>query len=317
MRRSALSLFCSAFCCFTAAPRGFSQELGSQATITPRQSKTVSIGRTSSSLVRTDVKLVLVPVTVTDELNRPVIDLSKDQFRISEDGIEQEITSFVWEDGPVSLGLLFDSSGSMKNRLNASVSALKQVFKTTIPGDEFFLVQFSDDVRVLSGFTTDPHTIHKRLGFVEASGWTALLDAVALSVNRMKAAMNPRKALLILSDGNDNNSRYTESEVRSRVMEADVRIYAIALSYRPRLLQRLAEETGGRVLVAQEIGDLPEVVQRLSEEIRSQYVIGYSPLNDARDGKYRKVKVELLKSSGAPSIRASWRHGYYADGWSR
>jgi VWFA-related protein len=299
-----------------AAPRSFGQEHGSQASITPRQSKSVSIGRTSPSLVRADVRVVLVPVTVTDEFNRPVIDLSKEHFRVLEDGIEQEITSFVWEEGPVSLGLLFDSSGSMKNRLNASVSALKHVFKTTIPGDEFFLVQFSDDVRVLSGFTTDPDTIHERLGLVEANGWTALLDAVALSVNRMKAAKNSRKALLILSDGNDNNSRYTESEVRSRVMEADVRIYAIALSYRPRLLQRLAEETGGRVLVAQEIADLPEVVQRLSEEIRSQYVLGYSPLNDAKDGKYRKVKVELLKATGAPSIRASWRHGYYAD-WSR
>ena len=279
--------------------------------ITPRKSE--SRGRSSSNTVRADVKVVLVPVTVTDHMDRPISDLSKDRFRILEDGVEQKISSFVWEDGPVSLGLLFDSSGSMKNRIDASVSALKYVFQTTIPGDEFFLVRFSDDVRLLSDFTTDPDAIQRRLGFVEASGWTSLLDAVALGTNRMKFAKNPRKALLIFSDGNDNHSRFTESEIRSRVMESDVRIYAIGLSYRPRLLQRLAEETGGSVLVANHMNELPDVVRRLSAEIRSQYLLGYSPRNGSSDGKYRKVKVELLRPTGAPSFRASWRRGYYSE----
>jgi VWFA-related protein len=241
--------------------------------------------------------------------------LSKERFRVLEDGVEQKITSFVWEDGPVSIGLLFDSSGSMKNRIDASVSALKHVFQTTIPGDEFFLIQFSDDVQLVSGFTPEPDAIHRRLGYVQPGGWTALLDAVALGVSQMKSAKNPRKVLLVLSDGNDNNSRFTEAEIRSRVMESDVRIFAIALSYRPRLLQRLAEETGGSVLVAHNMNDLPDVVQRLSAEIRSQYLIGYSPRNDASDGKYRRIKVELLQPAGASSFRASWRRGYYAQGW--
>ena len=130
----------------------------------------------------------------------------------------------------------------------------------------------------------------------------------------MKSAKNPRKALLVLSDGNDNNSRFTEAEIRSQVMESDVRVFAIALSYRPRLLQRLADETGGSVLVAHDVNDLPVLVQRLSAEIRSQYLIGYSPRNDASDGKYRKIKVELLQPAGAPSLRASWRRGYYPQG---
>jgi VWFA-related protein len=134
-------------------------------------------------------------------------------------------------------------------------------------------------------------------------------------MNHMKSARNPRKALLILSDGNDNNSRFSESEIRSRVMEADVRIYTITLSYRSRLLQRLADRTGGSVLIAQDMNELPEVVQRLSAEIRSQYLLGYTPLNDARDGKYRKLKVELLQPAGAPPLRAAWRRGYYAEGW--
>jgi Ca-activated chloride channel homolog len=312
-----LRLFCVRLavltCFFSALILGADSAAGPEVAVTPR--KSIAIRKPSETLVRADVKVVLVPVTVTDELNRPINALSKEQFRVLEDGVEQKITSFVLEDGPVSIGLLFDSSGSMKNRIDASVSALKHVFQTTMPGDEFFLVQFSDDVQLLSGFTPEPDAIHRRLGYVQASGWTALLDAVALGVNQMKSAGNPRKVLLVLSDGNDNNSRFTEAEIRSRVMESDVRIFAIALSYRPRLLQRLAEETGGSVLVAHDINDLPDIVQRLSAEIRSQYLIGYSPRNDARDGKFRRIKVELLQPAGAPSLRASWRRGYYAQGW--
>jgi VWFA-related protein len=261
------------------------------------------------------VKVVLVPVSVSDELNRPVTNLTKDRFRLREDGVDQTITSFAWEDGPVSLGLLLDTSGSMKNRMEASVSALRQVFQTEIPGDEYFLVQFSDDVRQLVGFTRDPDVIDRRLFGLQANGWTALLDAVAFGTNRLKSARNPRKVLLVLSDGNDNNSRFTESEVRSRVMEADVRIYGIALGYRPRLLQRLAEETGGNVLLAHDVSELPDVVRRLSVEIRSHYLLGYTPLNDAADGKYRKLTVELLQPPGASSLRAYWRRGYYSEGW--
>jgi len=271
------------------------------------------VGQPSSHVVRTDVKLVLVPVTVTDEDSRPINDLPKERFRILEDGVEQQITSFSWEDGPVSLGLLFDSSGSMKSRINASVAALKYVFQTTRPDDEFFVIPFSDDVRQPGGFTSEPDEIQRRLGYVEPGGWTSLLDAVAVGINQMRSAKNPRKVLLILSDGNDNHSRFSESEIRSRVMEADVRIYAIGLSYRARLLKRLADETGGNVLVAQSMKELPDVVQRLSAEIRSHYLFGYTSTNPTNDGKYRKVKVELLPSSGSPSFRASWRRGYYAE----
>ena len=199
-------------------------------------------------MVRADVKLVLVPVTVTDEDSRPINNiLQKSDFVFSKTGVEQQITSFFsWEDGPVSLGLLFDSSGSMKSRINASVAALKYVFQTTRPDDEFFVIQFSDDVRQPGGFTSEPDEIQRRLGYVEPAGWTSLLDAVALGINQMRSAKNPRKVLLILSDGNDNHSRFSESEIRSRVMEADVVAAAIGLSYRARLLKRLADETGGK-----------------------------------------------------------------------
>jgi Ca-activated chloride channel homolog len=258
------------------------------------------------------VRMVLVPVTVTDTWNRPITALSKESFRVLDDGVEQTITSFTREESPVSLGLLFDSSGSMKTRIDGSVQALKEFFPTTIPGDEFFLVQFADQARLLGGFTTEPEEIYRRLGYVQARGWTALLDAVALSAHQMKTAKNSRKVLLILSDGNDNNSRFSESEIRNMVMEGDLSIYAIGLYYKPHLLQQLADETGGRVLVAQNMTELPDVVQRLSAEIRSHYVIGYKSTNLQNDGKYHKVKVELIQQPGTPPLRASWRHGYYA-----
>jgi VWFA-related protein len=250
---------------------------------------------------------------VTDSTDQPILNLPSDSFRVLEDGVEQKITSFSRTDGPVSLGVLFDSSGSMKNRIDASVTALKQVFQGSMPEDEFFVIQFSDAPKALGGFTSDPDEIHRRMGYVQADGWTSLLDAIALGIHKMKDAKNSRRALLILSDGNDNNSRFSESEVRNMVLEADVRIYAIGLSYRPRLLQRLAEETGGKVLVAQHMGQLSEVVQQLSAEIHSHYLIGYSPSNPVNDGKYRRVKVELVQPAGAQPLRAAWRRGYYSD----
>jgi VWFA-related protein len=257
--------------------------------------------------------MVLVPVSVTDPLDRPVTSLSKERFRLLEDGVGQTITSFSQDDGPVSLGLLFDSSGSMSARIAASVESLRLVFQTTIPGDEFFVIQFSDEARLLGGFTNDPDEIQRRLGLVQARGWTALLDAIALGTHQMKSAKNSRRVLLILSDGADNNSRFTETEIRNMVMEGDLRVYGIGLFHRPRLLQQLAEETGGNVLLAQSLGELPDVVERLSREIRSQYLLGYSS-SHSRDGKYHKVKVEVVTPPGTSPLHVTWRRGYYAAG---
>jgi Ca-activated chloride channel family protein len=278
--------------------------------ITPRK-PAVRNERPSSNL-RLDVNVVLIPVTVTDALGRPVTNLTKGRFRISEDGVEQKIISFSQEEAPVSLGLLFDSSGSMKNRIASSVESLRLLFRTTLPGDEFFVVQFADEPRLLGGFTTDPGEIQQRLGFIQAKGWTALLDALALSAHQMRSAVNQAKVLVVLSDGNDNNSRFTESEIRNIVVESDLRVYGIGLAHRPRFLQQIAEQTGGDVLVAQTLGELPDVIERLSREIRSQYLLGYSSTNTTNDGKYRRVKVELTRPPGSPQLRLSWRRGYYA-----
>ena len=172
-------------------------------------------------------------------------------------------------------------------------------------------MQFSDRARLLSGFTPDTGEIERELSGIRAKGRTALLDALALSAHQMKSAVNRRRVVLALSDGNDNNSRYSEDELRSMVMESDLQIYGIGLLHRPRLLQDLAEATGGSVLVAQSLGDLPAVVEQLSREIRSQYVLGYTS-NRPNDGKYHRLTVELMRDPGAPALRLSWRRGYYA-----
>src|SRR5437763_1833805 len=170
----------------------------------------------------------------------------------------------------------------MKNRIAASVEALRLLFQTTLPGDEFFVVQFADEARLLGGFTKEPEEIQGRLGYIQAKGWTALLDAVALSAHHMRSAVNRAKVLLVLSDGNDNNSRYSESEIRNMVVEGDLRVYGIGLAHRPRFLQQIAEQTGGDVLVAQNMSELPDVVERLSREIRSKYLVGYSSSNPTK-----------------------------------
>jgi VWFA-related protein len=309
---SLLSLFlCAAVLC-SGLPAWMPGGLEQDPNISLRPRRSLPASRQTD--IRADVKLVLVPVSVTDAFDRPVTALPKESFRVLEDGVEQTITSFVGEEAPVSLGLLFDSSGSMKTRLDGSIAALKQFFHTVMPGDEFFVVQFADQARLLGGFTPDPAEIHRRLGFVEAKGWTALLDAVAMGTHQMKTAKNRRRVLLVLSDGNDNNSRFSESEIKNMVIEGDVRVYAIGLNYRPRLLRQLADETGGKVLVAHDMADLPDVVQRLSDEIRNQYVIGYTSSNAPNDGKYHKVKVEIVAPSGGPALHTSWRRGYYAPG---
>jgi Ca-activated chloride channel homolog len=299
-----------AVCCTFAFGVKAGQQVESKPAITPHVPSRAD--RSGTANLRLDVKVILVPVTVTDAMDRPLTALSPESFRVLEDGIEQKITSFSQEDGPVSLGLLFDTSGSMKNRIETSLEALKNLFRGTVPGDEFLLVRFSDQAELLSGFTTSPDEIYAKLGRVQPQGWTAMLDAIALGSHHMKSARNPRKVLLILSDGGDNNSRFSEPEIRTMVLESDVRVYAIGVFHRSRFLQQLADETGGRLMVAENLKDLPDVVERLSREIRSHYLLGYVSNNPHNDGKYRKVKVEVAQPFSTSPLRTSWRRGYYA-----
>ena len=275
--------------------------------------------------LRIDTNLVLINVTVTDPLNRFVTGLEAEHFKLIEDKAEQKISHFASEDAPLSIGLVFDASGSMGSKLQKSREAAAQFFRTANPEDEFFLVQFNDRPELVSGFTTNTEEIQNRLTFTEAKGRTSLLDGLYLAMNHMKKARNPRKAVLILSDGGDNSSRYTESEIKNLVREADVQVYAIGIFEPigargrtpeelsgPGLLQELSEQTGGRHFPVENINELPDVAAKIGIELRNQYVLGYTPTNLEKDGKYRKVQVKLNQPKGLPPLRANFRQGYYA-----
>jgi VWFA-related protein len=268
--------------------------------------------------IRVDSTLVLIPVTVTDPLNRFVTGLEKENFKIFEDKAPQEISQFSSEDAPLSVGVVFDCSGSMGQKLDKSRQAVAQFFKLANPEDEFFLVQFNDSASLIQPFTSNLEEIQNKLAFTQSKGRTALLDAVYLALHEMKKARNPRKALLLISDGGDNSSRYTEPEIKNLVKEADVQIYAIGIyepasgMSGPALLTEIAEQTGGRQYQVDNLNELPDVAAKIGVELRNQYIIGYSPKNVARDGKYRKILVKLVQPHGMPLLRPFWKQGYYA-----
>jgi Ca-activated chloride channel family protein len=275
--------------------------------------------------IRVDTNMVLIPVTVTDPLNRFVTGLEKENFRVFEDKKEQQVSAFSSEDAPLSIGVLFDASSSMGNKLEKSRLAVAQFFKTANPEDEFFLVKFGDGAEMLQGFTRNLEEIQNKLLFTTPKGRTALFDALYLGLSEMKNAKNPRKALLIISDGGDNNSRYTESEIKNLVKEADVQIYGIgiyeSMSARGRtpeeasgqgLLTEIAEQTGGRQYPVDNLNELPDIAGKIGVELRNQYMIGYSPQNLDRDGKYRKVQIKLVQPRGLPPLRTFFKMGYYA-----
>jgi len=275
--------------------------------------------------LRIDTTEVRIPVSVTHQQSGKVVTgLEVINFELFEDKVKQEILSFTAEDAPVSVGVVFDASGSMGNKLSKSRQAVSQFVRTANPEDEFFLVQFNDRPALTVPFTAETEEILNRLAFVQSKGATALLDGVYMAMNEMKKARNARKAILIISDGGDNSSRYTESEVKNAVREADVQIYAIGIfepngmgntqeeRMGPGLLGELTEQTGGRHFAIQNLGELPDVAEKIGLELRNEYVLGYRPKNESRDGKYRKVEVKLVKVEKLPRLKSRARGGYYA-----
>jgi Ca-activated chloride channel homolog len=272
--------------------------------------------------LKVDVNLVLVPVTITDPMNRLVTGLDKENFQLFEGTAQQEIRSFSSEDAPVSLGVIFDSSGSMSSKMDRAKEAVIEFFKTANPQDEFFMITFSDEPEEVSDFTNSVDEIQNKLVFAVPRRRTALLDAIYMGINKMRHARYPKKALLIISDGGDNHSRYTENEIKSLVKEADVMIYAIGIYDRyasaieerlgPQLLSEITELTGGRAFTIDNPNDLGDVATKIGVELRNQYVLGYRPNNVVRDGKWRKIKVKLLPPKGLPPLKVYARTGYYA-----
>jgi len=275
--------------------------------------------------IKMDVEMALVNVTVTDPYNRLVTGLEPDNFRVFEDNIEQEVVTFSSEDVPISIGVVFDFSGSMANKVEKAREAAVQFFKTANPQDEFFLVSFNERAELTSSFTNSVEDLQSRLMLTAPHGRTALLDAIYLGLSQMRGAHNAKRALLILSDGGDNHSRYNESDIKRLVREADTQLYAIGifdpLGYRnrtpeelngPSLLGEVTEMTGGRVFAVERLEDLPDIASKIGMELRNQYVLGYRPSNKVHDARWRKIKIKLRAPRGLPPLNVYSKTGYYA-----
>jgi Ca-activated chloride channel family protein len=278
--------------------------------------------KTHTRPITRDVDLVLVPVTITDPMNRLVTGLEQDNFEVYEGTEKQAIKHFSSEDVPISLGVIFDVSGSMSNKIEKSREAVVEFFRTANPQDEFFMVSFSDKPELLSDFTSSVEDIQAKLVYVQPKGRTALMDAIYMGLHQMKKAHHEKKALLIISDGGDNHSRYTQSEIKSMVKEADVQIYGIGIfdnspttqeeKMGPITLSDITDVTGGRTFTIDNPNELADVATKIGIELRNQYVLGYRPTKPARDGKWRKIKVKLLPPKGLPPLHVYAKTGYYA-----
>jgi Ca-activated chloride channel family protein len=272
--------------------------------------------------IKVDVHLVLLPVTITDSMNRPVTGLERDNFKVFEGKAQQDIRHFSGEDMPVSLGVIFDTSGSMNGKLERAREAIVEFFKTANPQDEFFMIAFSDKPEELSDFTNSVEEIQGKLLYTMPKGRTALLDAIYFGMSKMRQAKYQRKALLIISDGGDNSSRYTEGETKKLVKEGDTLIYAIGIydhyfptqeeRLGPQLLGDITRLTGGHAFTVDNPNDLVDVATKIGIELRNQYVLGYRPKDLMLDGKWHKVKVKLLPPKGLPPLEVHAKAGYYA-----
>jgi Ca-activated chloride channel homolog len=277
---------------------------------------------THTKPIKVDVDLVLVPVTITDSEQRLVVGLEQKNFEVFEGRNQQEIRHFSREDAPVSLGIIFDMSGSMNSKIARAREAVSEFLKIANPQDEFFLITFSDRPQELSDFTNSVEDVQAKLLYTFPKGTTALLDAIYLGLNKMRRAQYARKALLIISDGGDNHSRYTEGEIRSLVKEADVMLYGVGIYDHffatpeeragPWLLRDITEITGGRAYTIDNPNDLPAVTRTIGIQLRNQYVIGYRPENSPQNGKWHKIKIRLRAVKGLRPLRVYAKTGYYA-----
>jgi Ca-activated chloride channel family protein len=286
---------------------------------------TLAIPFKPSQGLHIDVDLALVNVVVTDPDNRLVSGLDPDNFRVFEDNVEQEIVTFSSEAIPISIGVIFDCSGSMSNKVGKAREAAIQFLRTANPQDEFFLVSFSERAELTSDYTNSVEALQGRMMLTTPRGRTALLDAIYLGLSQMRGAHNAKRALLIISDGGDNHSRYGETDIKRLVKEANTQLYAIGifdpLGFRsrteeelngPSLLGQITEMTGGRVFAAENLSELPDIATKIGIELRNQYVLGYRPSNKDHDGRWRKVKIKLRPPRGLPPLSVYSKTGYYA-----
>ncbi|MFZ0734424.1 MAG: VWA domain-containing protein [Candidatus Sulfotelmatobacter sp.] len=285
------------------------------------ESGAVQLAENSLPLIRSNVQLVLVPVSVTDSMERFVTGLSQDNFRVFDNNKLQKIQNFSMEDAPVSLGIILDMSGSMGDKIERIRDAVNRFCEAANPQDEFFMIVFADEPKLAVDFTSNTTEIEKELVFNQPKGRTALLDAIYMGLHKMKHAKYGKKALLIISDGGDNHSRYGENKIKSLARESDVMIYSIGIFDRyvptqeemmgPQLLSEIAAPSGGRSYTIDNPNQMPAVARHIGMELRTQYVLAYRPQDPPRNGKWRKIRVKLLLPRRFPFLRARAKTGYY------
>ena len=265
--------------------------------------------------------IVNVTISVTDSYGRFVTGLGKDHFEVFDDKVKQQIAHFTDEDAPVSLGIVYDVSGSMKERIGRSMKALRRFIDTSHNDDDFFLIAFNDRAKLIQDFTVSGDSVLGHLMFVNPHGSTALYDAAYLAVEKVQQGRHSKKALLIISDGQDNNSRYTYKELRNRVKEADVQIYAIGITdpasdslagFGRSVLEEITRMTGGRAFFpnAYNEPELVEICTRIALELRHQYSVGFYPTDIASEVKWHKVQVKVNPPRGLGRLSLMYREGY-------
>ena len=264
--------------------------------------------------IRVDSTVVLIPVEVSDQIGHPVTGLEKTDFRLTDDKVSQVITSFATEDEPVAVCVVFDRSSSVAPDIGLSRRTVAEFFKSANPEDEFCLIEFASTATVIVPLRQDNgNDIKYKVGLTKPVGSTAMFDGIYMALHEVKKSKKQKRALLLVTDGDDNNSRYTESEVHNVIQESDVLIYSVGVGtqYGESLLKKMSEQTGGRYF-AGSFADLPDIAEKVAVDLRNRYLLGYSPTNPARDGRYHKVEVKVVPPPGLPPLKVSWRRGYYA-----
>ena len=276
--------------------------------------------------MRVDVEMVLVPVTVTDVKNHPVVDLGKQNFRLFEGESEEKIQYFNTEDAPLSVGILVDLSSSMSNKIDEVREAASEFSNNANPDDDYFVITFADKPKLLANTTQSFADIHAALAAAKPKGNTALADAIYMGLAKLRSARYSRKALLIISDGGDNNSRHSLREIKRLARESDAEIYAIDICDAPSLLltkkleerfgrqwlSEVTESTGGRTITLDNPAGIPDAAARASLELRNQYILGYRPTRMKEDRKWRKIKVRVTRPNEFLPVQVYYRTGYMA-----
>jgi Ca-activated chloride channel family protein len=296
----------------------------SSALIAQKPTPTPAAGDDSEAPVKIKTDLVTLTLTVTDLYGRYVSGLTKNAFSVTDNNVDQEITFFSDSDAPVSVGILFDVSGSMSGeKIQKARTALSRFILTSHPSDEYFLIAFNNRAQLLMDRTRDGDAVLQKLTLVQPKSNTALYDAVYLGLERVTRGTHQKRALLIISDGQDNASRYNFSEVRRLMKESDVVAYAVGIvnpndvgssvgMQGQAFLDEISSVSGGKAFYPQTDVEMDEIFERIALELRHQYSIGYTPKDFQADGKWRKLKVKVNPPRGLPRLNVRGREGYFA-----